>query len=375
MSSHAPIPDSLGPDPALLNGGTSIPDVLAPTSRALPAPRPGTTWAPEDPAAVEEGPLRMRVSRWMQRLHDTLTDFFEDRDGGGRFQEDAWLRPGGGGGVSRVLTDGQTFEKAGVNRFAGGGAIPSEVATRLGARGLSDGPVEFYATGVSIVCHPRSPMLPIVHMNVRYFELEAEDGSRLDYWFGGGIDLTPTHPFPEDAVHFHRTLKEICDRHHPEFYDRGKAWCDKYFVNGHRDGEMRGIGGIFFDNLRGGGDEELSTEDIFAFVRDVGLAMRPAYGPLVERHRDNPWGARERELQLFRRGRYVEFNLVHDRGTRFGLQTNARIESVLMSLPPLARWGYCEEFDEGTFEHRLHQMLEPHDWVDGVPDHLLLPVR
>jgi coproporphyrinogen III oxidase len=365
MSSQAPLPEIeshfLVPPP--LAGGT-------PGGRSPALRRDRVT-----PDRAPSTPLRPRVSRWMHLLQDNLTRFFEDRDGGGRFQEDAWLRPGGGGGVSRVLTDGVTFEKVGVNRFSGGGAIPAGMAERLGSDRAGTEPVEFFATGVSIVCHPRSPMIPIVHMNVRYFELTRPDGTGVDRWFGGGLDLTPTHPFPEDAVHFHHTLRRICDEHHPAYYGRYKAWCDRYFVNTHRDGENRGVGGLFFDNLRPGEGDDLDAEAAFAFVRDVGLAIRPAWGPLVDLRRREPWGARERDLQLVRRGRYAEFNLVHDRGTRFGLQTHARIESVLMSMPPMASWGYNLGWSEGTFEHRLHQMLVPQDWADGVPAAFQAPVR
>jgi coproporphyrinogen III oxidase len=346
---------------------------------ALPLPAPSSSRGSPSPTRIrepmEDVPLRLRVSRWMQFLHDNLTQFFEDRDGAGRFQEDAWLRPGGGGGVSRVLTEGATFEKAGVNRFAGGGPIPAELAARLGSSRFLTGTVEFFATGVSVVCHPRSPLIPIVHMNVRYFELRDGSGRRVDHWFGGGLDLTPTYPFPEDAVHFHQTLRRICNRHHPDYYRRFKSWCDDYFVNTHRDEERRGVGGIFFDNVRSEDPDELETEALFRFVQDVGLALRPAYGTLVERRRHLPWGAREKDFQLVRRGRYAEFNLVHDRGTRFGLQTNARIESVLMSMPPMARWGYALSYEEDTFEHRLMAMLEPRDWTLGVPESLATPVR
>ncbi len=371
MASYSPLPEPQAIAHPGLTPGVSIP--LSPrggTDSRLPGARSGRIGD-----YVEAIPMRSRVSRWMQIFHDTTTHFFEDRDGGGRFEEDAWLRPGGGGGISRVLTDGVTFEKVGVNRSVVDGEIPGEMAARLGSDRISGGQVRFFATGVSVVCHPRSPMLPIVHMNVRYFEIEGKDGTPLDYWFGGGMDLTPTHPFPEDAVHFHRALRETCLRHHPDYYDRFKAWCDRYFVNSHRDDEMRGVGGIFFDNLRGGPDGTLDAESAFAFSQDVGLALRSAYGPIVERRRNMSFGTREKELQLIRRGRYVEFNLVHDRGTRFGLQTNARIESVLMSLPPMARWGYNLSYEPGTFEHRLMEMLKPRDWVDGVPPEFTSPVR
>ncbi len=367
MSSQAPLP-GVAPEVMQIPVGRADAPLARPEPGASPFERPGLD-------RTSPGPLRPRVGRWMQLLQDTLTRFFEDRDGGGRFQEDAWLRPGGGGGVSRVLADGATFEKVGVNRFAGGGEIPAEMAARLGSDRAGDRQVDFFATGVSVVCHPRSPMVPIIHMNVRYFQLTAPDGTLVDHWFGGGLDLTPTYPFPEDAVHFHRTLRRICLQHHPAYYDRFKAWCDRYFVNLHRDHENRGVGGIFFDNLRPGEKDDLEAENAFAFLRDVGLALRSAYGPLVERRRLEPWGAREKELQLVRRGRYAEFNLVHDRGTKFGLQTHARIESVLMSMPPTANWGYNLSWAEGTFEHRLHEMLVPRAWADGVPEAFLAPVR
>lgn len=325
--------------------------------------------APDTRQASIHDPLRGRVTLWMQFLHDAITDFFAERDGRGDFREDAWSRPGGGGGISRVLTDGRTFEKVGVNRSVVDGRIPGDLARRLGSRRVeTNADVAFFATGVSVVCHPVSPKIPILHMNVRYFELEDADGSPLDCWFGGGLDLTPTYPHPEDAVHFHRALQRTCTRHAPGYYDRFKEWCDRYFVNEHRSRENRGIGGIFFDNLNDADASGLDNEAVFSFVRDVGLSLRTAYGPIVDRRRSEPWGEREKAFQLVRRGRYVEFNLVHDRGTRFGLQTGARIESVLMSLPPLARWGYCLEYEPGSFEDRLESMLEPRDWAAGVPD-------
>jgi coproporphyrinogen III oxidase len=224
------------------------------------------------------------------------------------------------------------------------------------------GEARFFATGVSLVIHPRSPRVPTVHLNVRYFELTGPGGEVLDAWFGGGTDLTPYYPAPDDATHFHRALRALCDRHHPAFHARYKKWCDEYFVNAHRGGERRGVGGIFFDHLRPG-DDGLSLEQVHAFVHDVGRALPAAYGPIVERNRALPWGDRERHFQLVRRGRYVEFNLVHDRGTIFGLQTGARIESVLMSLPPLAAWDYLDDYAPGSFEAELLRLLEPREWA------------
>jgi coproporphyrinogen III oxidase len=311
---------------------------------------------------VSEAPVRDRIAGMIERLHDETTAFFERLDGGERFREDCWDRPGGGGGVARVLSEGATFEKAGINRSVVSGALPSVAAQRLGARVGGGEETLFYATGMSLVVHPRSPMVPTVHLNIRYFELTDPSGAPLDAWFGGGTDLTPTYPFPEDARHFHRALKTVCDRHDPAFYTRFKSWCDHYFVNTHRGDERRGIGGIFFDNLRAD-DAGLSLDRLLAFVLDVGGALPAAYEPIVERRRDLPYGDRERRFQLARRGRYVEFNLVHDRGTVFGLQTNARIESVLMSLPPLAAWEYAPVYPPGSFEAELMAMLEPRDWV------------
>ena len=295
-------------------------------------------------------------------LHDEATRFFVDTDGGGAFREDVWERPGGGGGVSRVLTEGATFEKCGVNRSVVEGDLPGQMAQRLGARAGGGEGSRFFVTGMSIVAHPRNPKVPTVHLNVRSFEIRGPDGSVADAWFGGGTDLTPTYPYPEDAIHFHRTLKSIADRHHPSFHPRFKAWCDNYFVNVHRGEERRGVGGIFFDHLRAG-DGGLDLPRLRAFVTDVGRALPGAYGPLVARRRGEAFGERERRFQLARRGRYVEFNLVHDRGTLFGLQTQARIESVLMSLPPVAAWEYDPRYEPGSFEARLMEMLEPRDWA------------
>ena len=303
-----------------------------------------------------------RVSTWIERLHDEVTGFFTQLDRGGAFREDRWDRAGGGGGVSRVLTDGVTFEKAGVNRSAVDGALDPQLAQRIGARVSALEPLTFSAAGLSLVIHPRSPMVPTVHLNVRYFEIARSGGELIDAWFGGGTDLTPTYPFPEDAKHFHCTLKAVCDRHDPGFYPRFKTWCDHYFVNTHRGEERRGIGGIFFDHLRAG-ESGLSLEQLFEFVTGVGEILPAAYGPLVERRRDLSFGERERHFQLIRRGRYAEFNLVHDRGTLFGLQTGARIESVLMSLPPLVAWDYSPVYQPDSFEAELLAMLEPRDWA------------
>jgi coproporphyrinogen III oxidase len=306
--------------------------------------------------------FRERVSSRIEQLHDQATDLFTVLDRGGAFREDRWDRPGGGGGVSRMLADGATFEKAGVNRSTVEGVLSPQLAQRIGAHTTASDPSRFFVTGISLVVHPRSPMVPTVHLNVRYFEITNPLGEPIDAWFGGGTDLTPTYPFPEDAAHFHRALKVACDRHDPAFYARFKTWCDHYFVNAHRDEERRGVGGIFFDNLRAG-ESGLSLERLLGFVGDVGSVLSDAYAPIVEQRRDATYGERERRFQLARRGRYVEFNLVHDRGTLFGLATGARIDSVLMSLPPLAAWEYAPVYQPGSFEAELLQMLEPRDWA------------
>jgi coproporphyrinogen III oxidase len=306
--------------------------------------------------------FRERVAARIEQLHDQATELFRELDRGGAFREDRWERPEGGGGVTRVLTNGTTFEKAGVNRSTVEGPLSPQLAQRIGAHTTASQPTRFYVTGLSLVVHPRSPLVPTVHLNVRYFEIAGPLGEPIDAWFGGGTDLTPTYPFPDDASHFHRALKLACDRHDPAFYARFKTWCDHYFVNTHRHEERRGIGGIFFDNLRAG-ESGLSPDRLLEFVGDVGSVLAEAYAPIVERRRNAAYGERERQFQLARRGRYVEFNLVHDRGTLFGLSTGARIESVLMSLPPIAAWEYSPVYQPGSFEAELLQMLEPRDWA------------
>ena len=287
------------------------------------------------------------AAKWVQSVHDEATALFEELDGGGQFHSTEWQRPGGGGGVSRLLVHGRTFEKAGINRSVVHGAS-------------SDGSGGFFAAGVSLVAHPWNPHVPTVHLNVRYLERETGGGEWVR-WFGGGTDLTPTWPHPEDAVHFHTVLRDVCALHHPEFYPRFKRWCDEYFVNAHRGGEARGVGGIFFDDL--GPGDDLREPALEAFVDDVGRCLAAAYAPIVKRRQEAPSTADDRQLQLYRRGRYVEFNLLHDRGTRFGLQTGARMDSILMSLPPLASWPGSAEFPEHSPGAQLREMLRPRDWA------------
>lgn len=293
----------------------------------------------------ETEPLRHRVAAWVERTQEEIIAALERLDGGAAFARDRWQRPGGGGGLTAVLRDGALFEQAGVNRSAVWGELSAAAVARMGGAESA-----FYATGVSLVLHPRSPMVPTVHANFRYFERGA------DAWFGGGSDLTPYYVYEDDARHFHRTWKRACDAHDAAYYPRFKRWCDEYFYLPHR-GEMRGIGGIFFDDLRG------DLEKTFAFVRDCGAAFVPSYDPIARRRRDERYGERERAFQLYRRGRYVEFNLLYDRGTAFGLATNGRTESILMSLPPLARWEYAWAAEPGSREEEAVRCLQPRDWT------------
>lgn len=314
-------------------------------------------------AAAVTGSYRDAAAAWIAALHDEVTACFAALDGGGTFREDRWDRPGGGGGVTRVMADGALFEKGGVNRSVVHGTLPREAVRRLGGAMPAGDHADFFATGVSLVFHPRNPHVPTVHLNVRYFELAEPDGTPLDGWFGGGTDLTPFQPHADDPAHFHRTLRGVCERFDPAWYPRFKQWCDDYFVNAHRGGERRGAGGVFFDTLRPDRDGMPDRATLHRFADAIGTSLAEAYGPIVARRRDLPWTERERHFQLLRRGRYVEFNLVHDRGTIFGLQTAARIESVLMSLPPLAAWDYAPEYPAGSPEAELLAMLEPRDWA------------
>ncbi|HEY9763408.1 MAG TPA: oxygen-dependent coproporphyrinogen oxidase [Trichocoleus sp.] len=333
---------------------------------------PATSQTP----SVQPADSRERVSQAFRQLQDTICHQLEVLDGAGTFQQDEWERPEGGGGRSRVIKQGDVFEQGGVNfsEVWGQSLPPSILVQRPEAAGHG-----FYATGTSMVLHPRNPYVPTVHLNYRYFEAGPV------WWFGGGIDLTPYYPFEEDVVHFHRTLKETCDRHHAEYYPTFKRWCDEYFYLKHRQ-ETRGVGGIFFDYQDGRGElyrgpdangpaaqhsqqvGELPHRDwetLFSFSQACGNAFIPAYVPIAEKRRNTAYGEHERNFQLYRRGRYVEFNLVYDRGTIFGLQTNGRTESILMSLPPLVRWEYGYTPEPGSQEAKLYDIfLKPQDWVN-----------
>lgn len=307
---------------------------------------------------MSDQPLRKEFSRCVMRLQDEICTRLEEVDGSESFRWDSWERSGGGGGVTRVLEDGEVFEKGGVNRSTVHGELPDLIRKRFE---VEEG--VFFASGLSIVLHPESPMIPTVHMNIRYFELFEDEvgGQRRDAWFGGGIDLTPYYLWEEDVVHFHRALKQACDPHGEDLYPRFKEQCDDYFYLDHRE-EARGVGGIFFDYLRGG--EERSLEDWFGFVRDVGEVFLDAYVPILKRRRKESCEERHRRFQEIRRGRYAEFNLVYDRGTLFGLKTDGRTESVLMSMPPRVRWVYDHRPEEGSREEELLEVLEePRDWV------------
>jgi coproporphyrinogen III oxidase len=288
---------------------------------------------------------RETATEYFKALQDRITERLSDLDGTA-FREDMWEREGGGGGRTRVIADGRLFEKGGVNFSEVHGNLPEEFAEEI-PHGTG---TAFFATGISLVMHPRNPRVPIVHANFRY--LEKGDAQ----WFGGGADLTPSYPYPEDCTHFHRTLKDACDSHDPEYYPRFKKWCDEYFTIRHRK-EMRGVGGVFFDYLEG------DLDAIFAFVQSVGDAFLPAYVPIVERRCEEPYGEGEEAFQAIRRGRYAEFNLVYDRGTVFGLKTGGRTESILMSLPPLARWVYDYQAEAGSVEDAAAAYFQPRDWA------------
>ena len=294
------------------------------------------------------------VKSWLLSLQDRICTQLQEEDGGAVFREDEWRRPEGGGGRSRVLVDGAVFEKAGVNfSHVQGDSLPgSASAHRPELAGCG-----FQAMGVSLVIHPHNPYVPTSHANVRLFVAE-KPGSPPVWWFGGGFDLTPYYGFEEDCRHWHSVSREACAPFGDDVYPRYKQWCDDYFYLRHRN-EPRGVGGLFFDDLN-----EWNFSTSFAFVRAVGDAYLPAYRPIVQRRKNHAWGERERQFQLYRRGRYVEFNLVYDRGTLFGLQSDGRTESILMSLPPLVRWEYDYQPEPGSEEARLTEyFLQPRDWL------------
>jgi coproporphyrinogen III oxidase len=329
--------------------------------------------------ALEAPPTdsRQRAKALLMGLQDSICAGLEQLDGDGRFAEESWERPEGGGGRSRVMKAGRVFEQGGVNfsEVEGSELPPSILSQRPEAKGH-----RWFATGTSMVLHPRNPYIPTVHLNYRYFEAGPV------WWFGGGADLTPYYPFLEDAQHFHRTLKGACDSVNPAYYQVFKPWCDEYFFLKHR-GETRGVGGIFYDYQDPGGVPykgqdptgpaaaesqrigpiEQNWEQLFALASACGNAFLPSYVPIAEKRQHTAYGEREREFQLYRRGRYVEFNLVFDRGTIFGLQTNGRTESILMSLPPLVRWEYGYQSEPGSREALLTELFtRPQAWLSDA---------
>jgi coproporphyrinogen III oxidase len=278
------------------------------------------------------------------------------------FRQDIWTRPEGGGGKTRIVEGSALLDRGGVNVSEVHGTLSKSaiqaMAERIGRDVASWPSNRFYATGVSLVLHPRNPFAPTVHANYRYFEIEASSSEAGVWWFGGGADLTPNYLFEEDASHFHRALKAVCDNHDPQYYATFKDWCDRYFLVQHRQ-ETRGVGGIFFDDLN-----DRDPEQIFAFVRDCAEGLLPAYLPILERRMDHPFSEEHEHWKQLRRGRYVEFNLVYDRGTKFGLHTGGRVESILMSLPDIARWNYDMKLEPGSPEDRLLAVLRsPRAWI------------
>ncbi len=294
------------------------------------------------------------VKDYLLGLQDNICNALEEEDGSGKFQEDNWQREQGGGGRTRVLTDGKVLEQGGINfSHVHGDNLPAAAtAHRPELAGRS-----FQAMGVSLVIHPHNPYVPTSHANVRFFIAEKE-GEEPIWWFGGGFDLTPYYPFREDVIHWHKTARAACEPFGDDVYPRYKKWCDEYFFLKHRN-ETRGVGGLFFDDLN-----EWGFDKSFAFMQSVGDHYIPAYRPIVNKRKDTPYTEHEREFQLYRRGRYVEFNLVFDRGTLFGLQTGGRTESILMSLPPIVKWRYNWSPEAGTAEAELYEIyLKPQDWL------------
>jgi len=296
-----------------------------------------------------------QVKDYLLTLQNRICSELELLDGKETFARDPWDRPGGGGGESRVLSGGRVFEQAGVgfSHVFGKEMPPAATKNRPELAGA-----RFQAVGVSLVIHPQNPYVPTTHANFRFFSAGEK---KPVWWFGGGFDLTPYYPFPEDVLHWHEVARKACDGFGEDTYQRYKDWCDDYFYLKHR-GETRGVGGLFFDDLN-----EAGFEDSFAFVRSVGDSFIPAYKPIVKKRNSHRFGERQREFQLYRRGRYVEFNLIYDRGTLFGLQSGGRTESILMSLPPRVRWEYNWQPEPGSPEEKLYRdYLRPRDWLAGA---------
>jgi coproporphyrinogen III oxidase len=305
--------------------------------------------------------IKAKMELLIMKIQCDMCHALEEADGANKFLVEKWSRTQGGGGITCVMQDSVVFEKAGVNVSVVNGVLPAAAAQQMRVRHkeLSDGKLTFFAAGISSVIHPRNPYVPTLHFNYRYFEVDDVETGKKHWWFGGGTDLTPYILNAEDAVHFHMQLKEACDKHDPQYYNRFKKWCDEYFFITHR-GEARGVGGIFFDDL-----DTPDRDEIFKFVNTCAESVVPSYVPLVWKHKNDEYTPADREWQLLRRGRYVEFNLIYDRGTKFGLFTpEARIESILMSLPLLARWEYGHNPEAGSQAAELLEVLvKPRDWV------------
>ena len=300
--------------------------------------------------------MKDKFYNYIKTLQDQITSTLEGIDGKATFREDLWDRKEGGGGRTRVIQNGNVFEKGGVNISKVHGPLPPAMQTYFNV-----GDVDFFACGLSLVIHPKSPMVPTVHANWRYLEMYDKEGTIVDQWFGGGQDLTPYYLFEEDAKHFHRVCKSACDKHNKNFYKDYKKRCDEYFYNSHRN-EGRGIGGLFFDYCKA--NDTMDMQQWYNFVTEVCDSFLEAYTPIVEKRKNLPYTDAQRDWQEIRRGRYVEFNLVHDKGTLFGLKTNGRIESILMSLPAHVQWVYDHQPEKGSEEEKLIEVLKnPVEWV------------
>lgn len=300
--------------------------------------------------------MKEKFVTYIKNLQNEITSALEEIDGSAKFKEDNWTREEGGGGKTRVIENGAVFEKGGVNISEVFGKLPESMQQYFGVKDA-----DFFACGLSLVIHPKNPMVPTVHANWRYFEMYDSEGNIVDSWFGGGQDLTPYYLFEEDAKHFHQVCKNACEKHNASFYETYKKRCDEYFWNTHRE-EARGIGGLFFDYLKK--TDEMTMQNWFDFVTEVGNSFVQCYVPIVAKRKNLPYSEENRNWQEIRRGRYVEFNLVHDKGTLFGLKTNGRIESILMSLPPVVQWKYDHQPVAGSEEEKLVAILrEPRKWI------------
>ncbi|NCT16924.1 MAG: oxygen-dependent coproporphyrinogen oxidase [Flavobacteriaceae bacterium CG_4_8_14_3_um_filter_34_10] len=300
--------------------------------------------------------MKNKFYKYIEQLQDKITSKLEEVDGLAKFHEDLWERPEGGGGRTRAIENGAVFEKGGVNISAVHGELPKAMQAFFQVADSN-----FFACGLSLVLHPKNPMAPTVHANWRYFEMYDKQGHLIDSWFGGGQDLTPYYLFEEDAIHFHQICKIACDKHNPNFYPDFKKKCDTYFYNAHRK-EGRGVGGLFFDYCKA--TKTMSLEGWFRFVSEIGNSFLEAYIPIIEKRKNQNFTKENRTWQEIRRGRYVEFNLVHDKGTLFGLKTNGRIESILMSLPPTVQWKYNHHPEVGSDEEKLMSVLKnPKEWI------------